>query len=320
VGVHLELTVKERHAENEPIMKMAIIISGVILAFLLITALVIAGITTRVIKSKEEREASGFRNPIRSSSKIDATTLNSVSIKIYGQVGLSVKDPFGQTMEIDSYGNVSPNIIPSSYSCKIGQGAESDCKEFYVNHAESGYYGITVNDAQGNIPAYTMEIHARNYNYERLTKCYENIPYFPGIPHKYFLYYNSDNMRGSFIKGGYATDNKNNPTFLTYANLIAPTIILPAGTSAFSLIIFYDLAIIPETFKARFNDMIISNLFRRNPGGWDIVTINLKDGDNLLALSVDGIGMDQIKTHSDDFLIVADLQERKNMPLPRHDG
>jgi len=300
-------------------MKMAIIISGLILAFLMVTVLVIAGMTTRVCKSKEEREPSGFCNPLKCSLKIDADILNNVSIKIYGQVGFSIINTIGQTMEIDSYGKVFPDVISSSYACKIGQGAESDCKEIFVNHAESGYYGITVNGVRGDIPAYTMEIHARNYNYERLTKCYENIPYFPGIPHKYFLYYNSDNMRGSFIKGGYATDNNNNSTFLTYANLIAPTIILPAGTRAFSLIIFYDLAIIPETFKARFNDMIISNLFRRNPGGWDIVTINLKDGDNLLALSVDGIGMDQIKTHSDDFLIVADLQERKNMPPQLHE-
>lgn len=288
---------------------MAIIISGLFLAFLIVTVLVIAGITTRVFKSKEERDSSGFCNPTKSSLKNDAATLNSVSIKIYGQVGFSIKDPIGRMMTIDHYGKVSPDEIPSS-SCKIGRGAESECKEFSASHAESGDYHITIKGTPENTPVYTMEIHALNSNYERLIKCYENIPYIPGISHQYLFHYNCDNMMESYIKGGYTTVNKKDSTFLSYANLNAHSLKLPAGTRAFFLIIFYDLAIIPETFKAKINDMIISNLFRRNPGGWDIVPLNLKDGDNLLALSIDGIGMDQIKTNADDFMIVADLHER----------
>ncbi len=289
-------------------MKMAIIISGLLLAFLMATILVIASITVKTIRSKEDRDSLRYNPPEQSSWRSNANILNSVNIKIYGQLGISIKDPFGRMMTIDSYGKVSPDEIPSSYSFKVGRGAESDCKEFSASHAESGDYRITIKGTPENTPVYTMEIHALNSNYERLIKCIENIPYIPGVSHQYLFHYNCDNMRESYIKGGYATANKEDSAFFSYANLDAPSIKLPAGTSLFPMIIFYDLAIIPDTFKAKCNDMIISNLFSRHPGGWDVITVDLNEEDNIIVLSVDGIGAEKIETHTDKFLIITDTQ------------
>lgn len=306
---HLDFAGKESIKKKDPTMKMAIIISGLLLALLMATILVIASITVKTIRSKEDRDLLRYGVPEQSSLRTKANIFNSVNIKIYGQFGVSVKDPFGRMMTIDPYGKVSPDEITPSSSFKVGRGAESDCKEFSASHAESGDYHITIIGSPENTPVYTMEIHALNSNHERLIKCFENIPYIPGISHQYLFHFNCDNMRECYIKGGYTTVNKRDSAFFSYANLNAPSIKLPVGISLFSMIIFYDLAIIPDTFRAKCNDIIISNLFNKHPGGWDVITINLNEGDNIITLSADGIGADNIETHTDKFLIIADIRE-----------
>lgn len=231
-------------------------------------------------------------------------------------------NPSGMKVGIDAETGRRFNEIPNSeyYGPCVG-GCDAD-KVINIEWAESGDYLLVVSNRITKMATYKLVVNPYDNSGYALKMSIENIRTGLYSVSKFLFHADSANIKNCSLSGGFDGGGqrpKDVNKFLTYANPSDSQTDLPAGTRAFSLIIFYDLAIIPETFKARFNDMIISNLFRRNPGGWDIVTINLKDGDNLLALSVDGIGMDQIKTHSDDFLIVADLQERKNMPPQLHE-
>ena len=76
--------------------------------------------------------------------------------------------------------------------------------------------------------------------------------------------------------------------FLSFSNPTQVTTKLPQGETTFDLFIFYDEAIIPETFKAELNRQDITNLFSPSPGGAETVRFNLSSGRNTLILSVDG--------------------------------
>lgn len=78
-------------------------------------------------------------------------------------------------------------------------------------------------------------------------------------------------------------------TFLKYSNPTKTRATLPAGVKKFDLVVFYGPTIIPATFSASLNGVIITPKFNVTPGGVSVVRLDLANGNNTLILSVEGI-------------------------------
>jgi H+/Cl- antiporter ClcA len=63
---------------------------------------------------------------------------------------------------------------------------------------------------------------------------------------------------------------------------------LPAGTTSFPLLIFYDPAVIASSFAATLNGDAVSSSFHPTPGGFELVNIPLVSGANVLILTISG--------------------------------
>lgn len=92
-------------------------------------------------------------------------------------------------------------------------------------------------------------------------------------------------------------------TFLAYLRPTIAQTALPQGQTTYYLLIFYGKAILPETFKATLNGMDIKGLFNPKPDTSEAIKLNLKQGRNISAISVDGIRNDGKKTTDTDRLV-----------------
>lgn len=92
-------------------------------------------------------------------------------------------------------------------------------------------------------------------------------------------------MSGSYNGTGQRPRDVN--TFLAYASPTGHLTELPAGTTTYTMFIFYGDSIIPSTFKAELDGTDVSSLFHPVPEGYEAVTLSLSQGRNTLVLSVE---------------------------------
>ena len=62
----------------------------------------------------------------------------------------------------------------------------------------------------------------------------------------------------------------------------------PSGTTAYNMFVVYGQTILPQTLKAALNEEDISDLFSPVAGGYEIVSLPVEQGQNLLVLSIKG--------------------------------
>ncbi|MGH7700796.1 MAG: hypothetical protein ACREMJ_09825 [Gemmatimonadales bacterium] len=92
-------------------------------------------------------------------------------------------------------------------------------------------------------------------------------------------------MTGGFDGGG---QRGSVDALLSYARPAQRQTSLAAGTTAYSLLLFYSAAIDRGTFQAEVNGTSLTPLFTPIPGRSETVTIPLQSGRNVLTLSVVG--------------------------------
>jgi hypothetical protein len=104
-------------------------------------------------------------------------------------------------------------------------------------------------------------------------------------------------MTGGFDGGGQRPRDVNK--FLTYAQLSATSTALPAGTTSYALLVFFNQNIISSTFHAQLNGIDITSLFSPSPGSGQTIMLPLQKGRNVLQLSVDGNLTNRVATDTD---------------------
>jgi hypothetical protein len=80
-------------------------------------------------------------------------------------------------------------------------------------------------------------------------------------------------------------------TFLTFGNPLQSTTTLPAGTTSFDLLIHYGPTIIPASFQASVNGLVLSG-FNPAPTTRQTLRIPLSSGRNTLTINVNGMRTD----------------------------
>jgi hypothetical protein len=197
-------------------------------------------------------------------------------------------DPKGRRIGTDPARNMNYKQIPlSSY----GQGdTDAPVRQLDIPEPLDGLYLLQVHGTTaGTYSLYMIptDENAESPNQPRLN----NIPISQGAVHLYKLQYTRTpgvpmKVWGGFDGGGEAPSGVNE--LLTYANPIAPQTAIRFTKSPFSLVILYDSAISPATFKATLNGADISKRFKPVPGGYQVVPLKLASGSHTLGLSVQG--------------------------------
>ncbi|MBI3477593.1 MAG: hypothetical protein HY010_17820, partial [Acidobacteria bacterium] len=77
-----------------------------------------------------------------------------------------------------------------------------------------------------------------------------------------------------------------------------------AGTTKYGLVVIYDRAVIPGTFKAELNGRDVGASFKPVPGGAESVGIPLDRGRNVLVLSIEGQIGDRVARDTDRLVFV----------------
>ena len=113
----------------------------------------------------------------------------------------------------------------------------------------------------------------------------------PGTVHTYSFEYTKEiggtiDPSGGFDGGGQRPRDVNK--FLTYGAPTESRVDLPAGTTSYSILVFYGSTTIPSSFSAELNRTDITYLFNPIPGGINNVEIPLVSGRNVLKLSMEG--------------------------------
>lgn len=120
-----------------------------------------------------------------------------------------------------------------------------------------------------------------------------NIPIEPNIVHTYNFYFpkTTADVRffatGANFYGGVEQDiGTNTDKLLTYVYPAQETTTLPKGTETASIVVIYDITIIPATFKATLNGTDVTNLFKPTAGWIESVKLKLNPNNtNTLILS-----------------------------------
>jgi len=111
----------------------------------------------------------------------------------------------------------------------------------------------------------------------------EGIPTVPGAVHRYRLDCGRGAGKTLAVSGGFA------PTkFLSLASPSGASTRVSRAQATFPVVVFYDEAILPESFRATLNGVDVSGRFRPKPANHEVVRLQLKPGHNEVVLSVQG--------------------------------
>jgi len=286
----------------------ALVVSSLLLVLLGCSWVLFHG---QAVATKDENKAAG--NVTNKTPPPTKNVLNSISFGLYPKyhplcpVEAYVVDPQGRKMGNDPIAKEKYAEIPRSAEGGSVGGGNPDDKYLDIIGAVNGDYLVTVVGIGKTTSKYSMEIRAYNSNPGHFTKFMENIQTGPDVVNKYLFHYDSTNIQGSTLSGGFDGGGqrpKDVNKFLTYANPSESQTDLPAGTTTIPLMIFYGSNIIASTFKASSNGVDITSLFNPNPGSHETVTINLTAGRNVLSLSTDGNLPTRVATDTDRLVFI----------------
>ena len=210
-------------------------------------------------------------------------------------VELLITDPQGRVTGYDPIKDISFKDIPDSYyETVFMEDTESGDRgpplmELEIPRPLAGDYQLQVIGT--GTGAYDLDIQAVDPENNPTSGRFKNIPVNLAEIHKYNFYFaktvgSEIQIYGGFDGGGQRPRDMNK--FLSYSKPSDHQTNLPMGTITYGLMIFYDKAIIPATFKAEINNVDISSLFTPVPSSNQVVNLTLHMGRNNLVLSVDG--------------------------------
>ena len=108
------------------------------------------------------------------------------------------------------------------------------------------------------------------------------------------------------MRGSYEGDVESTPLvdrLLSYATVRQKRTHLDRRTTRVSLLVVYAKTVDPETFRASLNGADTSELFSPLPGGSEMVELPVHEGENVLAISIDGTLLDGKTVKDADELI-----------------
>ena len=92
--------------------------------------------------------------------------------------------------------------------------------------------------------------------------------------------------------------------FLSYVKPTQSVTNLPSGTTTYDIFIVYGETILPQMFKADLNGEDISDLFTPVSGGYEIVSIPVQSGQNIVALSIKGDADGRMMSDEDELTLM----------------
>jgi len=129
---------------------------------------------------------------------------------------------------------------------------------------------------------YTLEISGSDRTDASGHALVENVPTIAGTRHRYRLAVGGSPDAPVVLTGAFGGG------LLRYAWPIEPTTRVPVAQATVPLVLFYDAALEPTTFRAMFNAADITTRFTPKPGTHQVVILPLSPGMNTLVLSGQG--------------------------------
>ena len=211
-----------------------------------------------------------------------------------------VTDPLGRRVGYDPLRAVTYAEIPAASYDSSGLGdlqddgtiidVDPESKELYIHLPADGQYAATVTGT--GTGRYTLNLVAYDVQHRFARFLVSNIPISVGEVHQYSVLFNSADMSsgtlatsGGFNGGGQRTAINQ---LLSYARPGQGRTSLPAGTTTYSLLVFYDAAVDAGSFQADLNGVSLTSSFHPVAGGSESVSIPLQSGRSVLKLSVTG--------------------------------
>lgn len=239
------------------------------------------------------------------------TTFNfggGISITLHSPAELLVTDPSGLRTGFDPTTNTWYAENPNATYGDDSIDDPTDTSDNPVNiHAKSieisppaaGTYTVTVTGTGSG--TYNLEFGSFDSNFQASTSSLDNVPVSPGSVQQFA--FTAPVVAGTQapLYGAFADKSQSQAVngFLTYANPTTAETDLPAGTASFALFLFYDPATIANSFTATLNGADASSLFHPSPGGFEVVSLPLVAGSNVLVLSIQGTHNGRVSTDTD---------------------
>ena len=238
-----------------------------------------------------------------------------ITVTLGGEAEMLVTDPLGRRTGSNSLSNKSFAEIPGASAGDDSIDDPNDnsdnpvniqAKTLEISPVVPGTYTLTVNSATKG--AYDLELAAFSPRYQGTHVELKNVQIEAGARHLYL--FRADTANGGSLQllggfGGQSDPAKNVNRALTYANPVGSETRLPAGTQAFSLIVFYSPRARPDSFSAMLDGNQITRMFHPTPGGFERVDIPIHPGRNLLVLTMAGTLPGGVSTDQDrmEFII-----------------
>jgi hypothetical protein len=223
------------------------------------------------------------------------TDMTGIVIRFHSPGELLLADPLGRITGFDPIAGQAYQEIPNSVYDLIGLDDLESGEPGPLSHdldirqpLEGEYRLQVVGTGTGT---YDLEINAYDPDSNPSQAVFTGIPIVPGAIHAYTFDYSSLPgapvvVGGAFDGGGQRPRDVNK--FLSYGSPGDSPTALPAGTTSYSLLIFYGPTILPATFQATLNGVDVTALFQPVPGANQLVSLPLQPGRNVLLLSIDG--------------------------------
>jgi hypothetical protein len=239
------------------------------------------------------------------------TDITGITIHFHSPGEFILTDSFGRRTGIDPRTQEVFKEIPgSSYTTIRLDDDETgeigpETIELDVRQPSAGEYLLQVIGT--GTGKYTLELHADDPAGETSVAEALNIPILAGVVHKYMIDYGktvgtSIDLAGGFNGGGQRPRDVNR--FLTYGNIIGSQTSLAAGTTNFSLLIYYGKTIVPASFSAVLNGATITSHFTPAAASSEAVILALNRGRNILSLSANGTAGSRTATDNDKLVFL----------------
>jgi hypothetical protein len=230
--------------------------------------------------------------------------LGGIRIIIYPPAEILIVDPLGRkTGLLQTGGNFYEEIPNSVYQSDIshddvtGERGE-EWKELEIMQPAAGTYRLYVTGTGAG--TYMLGIAAWDPELTSSSETFKDVPITPGEVHTVRFHYIKDiGAKTTFAFSRNGEKPRDDTKVLGYSAPLGPFTDLPPGSKIYVLSLRYGDAIVPSSFKAEWNGKNITSIFHPVQGSSEKVTLDLKQGQNGLVLSVDANIGGQITNYSD---------------------
>ncbi len=230
------------------------------------------------------------------------------SITLHSPAELLITDPSGLRTGLNPVTNTAfaenPNAAYGDDSIDDPEDLSDSpinisAKTLEVSPPATGTYTLTVTGTGSG--TYDLEFNSFDPNFQSSGTIVSGMPVSPGSVQTFLITTPitpgaAFPLSGGFDGGG---GHEGVNDFLSYGNPTTTESDLPAGTTSFPLLIFYDPATIAGSFTASLNGVDVTTSFNPTPGSFQIVNLPLVSGNNVLILTISGTFSGHTSTDKD---------------------